>query len=139
MNGLQTAKETIAVCKNPQLHPDKNCPFANLPKRLWIRLIHHLNISSELTCHLRKSDEENIVKSLTEYVLEINGKSTNKEEFVTCGGINLKEINFKTMESKKESNLFFAGECLDIDGVTGGFNYQAAWTTSRIAATQMAN
>ena len=141
MNGLQTAKETIAVCKKSSASSQiRICPFANLPKRLWIKLIHHLNISSELTwAHLRKSDEENIVKSLTEYVLEINGKSTNKEEFVTCGGINLKEVNFKTMESKKESNLFFAGECLDIDGVTGGFNFQAAWTTARIAATQMAN
>ena len=64
---------------------------------------------------------------------KVDGKTTNKEEFVTCGGICLKEVDFRTMESKKQTGLFFAGECLNVDGITGGFNFQAAWTTGRIA------
>jgi hypothetical protein len=65
---------------------------------------------------------------------QVKGKTTFKEEFVTCGGISLKEVDFSTMQSKIVSNLFFAGEVLDIDGVTGGFNFQNAWTTGWIAA-----
>jgi len=67
----------------------------------------------------------------------VNGKTTFKEEFVTCGGVALDEINFKTMESKKMPGLFFAGEVLDIDGVTGGFNFQSCWTTGWLAACGM--
>jgi predicted flavoprotein YhiN len=66
------------------------------------------------------------------------GKTTNKEEFVTCGGITLSEVDFKSMESKKISSLYFAGEILDIDGVTGGFNFQNGWTTGYLAGTAMA-
>jgi predicted flavoprotein YhiN len=66
---------------------------------------------------------------------QVNGKSTFKEEFVTAGGVSLKEVNFKTMESKKASGLYFAGEVINIDGYTGGFNFQAAWTTSYLAAS----
>ena len=66
---------------------------------------------------------------------KIQGKTTYKQEFVTCGGISLGEINFKTMESRVCPGLFFAGEILDIDGVTGGFNFQAAWTTSWLAGS----
>ena len=73
------------------------------------------------------------------FSLPVDGKTTNKEEFVTCGGVSLKEINFKTMESKKIERLFFAGECLDIDGVTGGFNFQSAWTTARLAAKHISS
>ena len=71
-------------------------------------------------------------------VYSVNGKTTNKEEFVTCGGITLKEVNFKTMESKLCSGLFLVGEILDIDGITGGFNFQNAWTTGFIAGTSSA-
>ena len=66
------------------------------------------------------------------------GKSMNKEEFVTCGGIPLEEVNMKTMESRKVPGLYFAGETMDIDGITGGFNFQAAWTTAWIAGLSMA-
>jgi predicted flavoprotein YhiN len=69
---------------------------------------------------------------------EVKGKTTFKEEFVTCGGVDLKEINPETMESKLHKNLFFAGEVMDIDGVTGGFNFQAAWTTGYLAGKAMA-
>ena len=68
---------------------------------------------------------------------KVDGKTTNKEEFVTCGGICLKEVDFRCMESKLHQRLFFAGECLNLDGITGGFNFQAAWTTGRIAGQSM--
>ena len=74
---------------------------------------------------------------LTNGEFQVNGKSTFKEEFVTAGGIDLKEINFKTMESRICRGLFFAGELLDIDGLTGGFNFQAAWTTGWLAGNAM--
>jgi hypothetical protein len=70
--------------------------------------------------------------------LPVNGKSLNQEEFVTCGGVRLAEVNFKTMESRVCPGLYFGGELLDIDGLTGGFNFQAAWTTGWIAGRSMA-
>ncbi|MEO0054071.1 MAG: hypothetical protein RLZZ50_18, partial [Verrucomicrobiota bacterium] len=71
-------------------------------------------------------------------IFKVEGKSLNKEEFVTCGGVRLKEVDFKTMESRLVPGLHFAGEVLDIDGVTGGFNFQAAWTTGWLAGRAMA-
>jgi predicted flavoprotein YhiN len=70
--------------------------------------------------------------------LPVTGKSPNKDEFVTCGGVRLREVSFKTMESRIHPGLFFAGELLDIDGLTGGFNLQAAWTTGWIAGQAIA-
>ena len=78
-----------------------------------------------------------IINNLFNCELTINGKSRFKEEFVECGGINLKEINFKTMESKICPGVFFSGEIMDIDGITGGFNFQNAWTTGWIAGNNM--
>jgi predicted flavoprotein YhiN len=75
-----------------------------------------------------------LVSQLTNSSFQVNGKSTFKEEFVTAGGIDLKEINFKTMESKLHKNLFFAGEIVNIDAVTGGYNFQNAWTSGFILA-----
>jgi predicted flavoprotein YhiN len=77
---------------------------------------------------------QSLANQLTKGIFQVNGKSTFKEEFVTAGGIDLKEINFKTMESKLHSNLFFAGEIVNIDAITGGFNFQNAWTTGFIVA-----
>ena len=71
--------------------------------------------------------------------IKMSGKTTFKEEFVTCGGVHLTEINMKTMESKKIPNLFFAGEVINVDGITGGFNFQAAWSTAMIAARNIAS
>ncbi|MEN9928607.1 MAG: hypothetical protein RLZZ231_528, partial [Bacteroidota bacterium] len=76
----------------------------------------------------------NMANQLTKGVFQVNGKSTFKEEFVTAGGIDLKEINFKTMESKLHQNLFFAGEIVNVDAITGGFNFQNAWTSGFILA-----
>jgi predicted Rossmann fold flavoprotein len=86
---------------------------------------------------LSKERINTLLKSLLydEYI--VSGKTTFKEEFVTCGGVSLNDVDFKTMESKKMKGLYFAGEVLDIDAVTGGFNFQAAWTTGYIAALGM--
>jgi predicted Rossmann fold flavoprotein len=106
-----------------------------LPKRLWEYIL-----KESLTQEGKKLAETNNKQILTictlvcSHPFKIKGKTTFKEEFVTCGGIDLKEINFKTMECKKVPGLYFAGEVMNIDGVTGGFNFQAAWTTSYIAA-----
>jgi predicted Rossmann fold flavoprotein len=110
----------------------------NLPKRLWQRLVNTVGIDDEKPwAEISKKDLNKLVEELTQGCYQIRGKGVFKEEFVTCGGVNLKEIDFKTMESKINSGLYFAGEILDIDGVTGGFNFQSAWTTSWIAGQAM--
>ncbi len=110
-----------------------------LPKNLWKKLIDKAGISMTLRwSHLSLALVEKLIEELSSSTFEIDGKSTYKDEFVTCGGVALDEVNFKTMESKLHPNLFFAGEILDIDGVTGGFNFQNAWTTGFLAGTSMA-
>nr|WP_262910983.1 NAD(P)/FAD-dependent oxidoreductase [Flaviramulus multivorans] len=107
----------------------------NLPKRLWQQLVLASNIEMNATwADLNKNQLDNLSEQLTKAVFNVDGKSTFKEEFVTSGGINLKEVNFKTFESKLHKNLYFAGEVLDIDAVTGGFNFQNAWTGAYIVA-----
>ncbi len=106
----------------------------NIPKRLWQSLVKYsLNNLDKIWAEITKKELEKLAIELTRGVYHIQGKGIFKDEFVTCGGIKLKEINFQTMESKICSNLYFAGEILDIDGVTGGFNFQNAWTTSYLA------
>jgi len=109
-----------------------------LPRRLWEQLV----IASEIPADLRwaqanKQQLQQIASQLTEAVFTVDGKSTFKEEFVTAGGVELKEVNFKTFESKQYKNLFFAGEVLNIDAVTGGFNFQNAWTSAFIASQHL--
>ena len=112
-----------------------NSPQFELPKRLWRQLVLASNISNETRWQdLNKDLLEQLVNQLTKAVFNVNGKSTFKEEFVTAGGIDLKEINFKTYESKLHNNLYFAGEILNIDAETGGFNFQNAWTGAFIVA-----
>ena len=106
----------------------KKSPF-NFPNRLWESLVFAAEISEELKwADITKKQLQNLAHQLTQGEFQVNGKSTFKEEFVTAGGIDLKEINFKTMESKLHENLYFAGEILNIDAITGGFNFQNAWT-----------
>jgi predicted Rossmann fold flavoprotein len=105
-----------------------------IPKRLWQSLVTFIGIDSKMVwADLSKKSLNNLLVELLQGKYLIKGKGVFKEEFVTCGGVNLSEINFKTMESKKCPGLFFAGEVLDIDGVTGGFNFQSAWTTGWLA------
>jgi predicted Rossmann fold flavoprotein len=112
-----------------------NSPQFDLPKRLWQQLVLFSKISNETRWQdLNKTQLEQLTNQLTKAVFDVDGKSTFKEEFVTAGGIDLKEINFKTYESKLNKNLYFAGEVLNIDAVTGGFNFQNAWTGAYIAA-----
>ena len=112
----------------------KKSPF-ELPNRLWESLVFASEIDSERKwADLSKKQLTDIANQLTNGEFQANGKSTFKEEFVTAGGIDLKEINFKTMESKLHQNLFFAGEIVNIDAITGGFNFQNAWTSGFIVA-----
>lgn len=102
-----------------------------LPKRLWHFLIAKAEIPAYKLCsELTKKELNKLVECLVNDQYEMKGKTTFKEEFVSCGGVDLKEVDFKTMQSNKWNNLYFAGEILNIDGVTGGFNFQAAWTTA---------
>jgi predicted Rossmann fold flavoprotein len=107
----------------------------DVPKRLWRQLVLASNIAeTERWADITKQQLEDLTAQLTAAVFHVTGKSTFKEEFVTAGGVDLKEINFKTFESKRIPNLFFAGEVMNIDAVTGGFNFQNAWTSAYIVA-----
>jgi predicted Rossmann fold flavoprotein len=117
----------------------KSKVFDHLPRRLWESLLWAVGVSPEdQWARMKKACEDALLAELIAGRYQVKGKTTNKEEFVTCGGVCLKEVDFRTMESKLRKGLHFAGECLDIDGVTGGFNFQAAWTTGRIAGRAMA-
>ena len=107
----------------------------DVPKRLWANLVRASGINVETTWpEVSKQQLQTLAAQLTEGVFQVNGKSTFKEEFVTAGGIDLKEINFKTYESKVVDGLYFAGEIMNVDAVTGGFNFQNAWTGGFLAA-----
>jgi predicted Rossmann fold flavoprotein len=109
-----------------------------LPKRLWEQLVIGADFPTDITwAEANQKQLQKLAIQLTSAVFKVTGKSTFKEEFVTAGGVALKEINFKTFESKIHKNLFFAGEVLNIDAVTGGFNFQNAWTGAFIAAQKM--
>ena len=108
----------------------------DLTNRLWESLVLASGIPADTKwADLSKIQLQNLVNQLTNCTFQVNGKSTFKEEFVTAGGIDLKEINFKTMESKLHENLYFAGEIINIDAITGGFNFQNAWTSGFIVAS----
>jgi predicted Rossmann fold flavoprotein len=116
-----------------------NAALPALPGRLWTELVRQAGILKETRCSsLNKIGQQMLLNGLTATELPVTGKSLNKDEFVTCGGVRLSEVNFKTMESKLCPGLYFAGELLDIDGITGGFNFQAAWTTGWLAAKAIA-
>jgi len=108
----------------------------DLPKRLWKQLVVASNINEiERWADINKQQLENLSHQLTQAIFQVTGKSTFKEEFVTAGGVDLKEVNFKTFESKRIPSLYFAGEVINVDAVTGGFNFQNAWTGAYIVST----
>ncbi|MEJ0090505.1 MAG: NAD(P)/FAD-dependent oxidoreductase [Limisphaerales bacterium] len=116
-----------------------NTPLAKLPARLWEQLVIASGLPRETRwAALSGAGQHKLIRQLLRSEFPVTGKSLNKDEFVTCGGVKLNEVNFKTMESKLCPGLFFAGEVLDIDGITGGFNFQAAWTTGWLAGRAMA-
>lgn len=135
----QNFDEVLAMLHELKMeNAKKNCatfsPFA-LPKRLWESILGASTILQDTKwADLTKKQLNKLAEELTASVYQVNGKSTFKDEFVTAGGIDLKEINFKTMQSKILPNLYFAGEILNIDAITGGFNFQNAWTGGFIVA-----
>jgi predicted Rossmann fold flavoprotein len=115
-----------------------NAPLFPLTARLWEQLVLAAGIPRDTRwAALTRAESRALADQLTRTEFSVTGKSLNQDEFVTCGGVKLGEVNFKTMESKICPGLFFAGELLDIDGITGGFNFQAAWTTGFIAGHAM--
>jgi len=112
-----------------------NVPMFGLPNRLWSFALEFAEVSPDMQmCALTKDAERKISAFASAAPFESAGKSEHKAEFVTCGGIKRSEVDFSTMQSRIVPNLFFAGECLDIDGVTGGFNLHSAWATGKICA-----
>ncbi|MCG2610033.1 NAD(P)/FAD-dependent oxidoreductase [Flavobacterium sp. SM15] len=133
---FESALETLKELKeeNAKKQVIKFCPF-DFPKRLWESLLLASGIFSETKwADLSKKQLTDLTNQLTNGQFQVNGKSTFKEEFVTAGGINLREVDFKTMESKLHEKLYFAGEILNIDAITGGFNFQNAWTGGYLVA-----
>jgi predicted Rossmann fold flavoprotein len=116
-----------------------NVPLAPLTARLWEQLVLAAGLDRDTRwAAVTRPQMHALGQQLTRSEFTVTGKSLNKDEFVTCGGVKLSEVNFQTMESRICPGLFFAGELLDIDGITGGFNFQAAWTTGFIAGRAMA-
>lgn len=116
-----------------------NSPVAPLPARLWEQLVLAAGMDRAVRWSaFPRPAQLQLIRQLLQSEFSVTGKSLNKDEFVTCGGVNLGEVDFKTMQSRVCPGLFFGGEVLDIDGITGGFNFQAAWTTGWLAGKAMA-
>ena len=130
---LQSVFQSLRFDNAAQKITNKN-PFG-LPQRLWEFLLEHSEVNTERRwADLPAKEQNKLIKNLCTCEFAIKGKTTFKEEFVTAGGVKLSEVDANTMMSKKVANLFFAGEILDVDGITGGFNFQHAWTSGFIAA-----
>lgn len=133
--------EQLKAFRQEQLNAQLStrCPFG-LPKNLWKLLLEQNGYGTpKRLAEYKNQDLQNIERILKRSAFPVKGKTTHKEEFVTCGGITLKEVDFKTMQSRICPGLFFAGEVLDIDAVTGGFNFQNAWTTGWLAGIAMSS
>jgi hypothetical protein len=125
--------------KEPRKTVILKSPFTEISKRLWERFVLASDIRvGQNWADLNTTQLDNLAIQLTKGVFNANGRTTFKDEFVTAGGIDLKEIDFKRFESRKHNNLFFVGEVLNIDAVTGGFNFQNAWTSGFICAKALA-
>jgi predicted Rossmann fold flavoprotein len=128
-------KELFKIKTNFPNQKTSSHTYFNLPLRLWKRLVELAGINEDLKwTEVSKEKLRTLENVLTESTFQVKEKNTFKDEFVTAGGVSLKEIDFKTMESKICKGLYFAGEVLDIDGITGGFNFQSAWSTAFLAA-----
>lgn len=121
--------------EHPKRAVQTNSPFAAVPQRWWAHLCGLVGIAEDGRCaELRAEHRRLLVSWLTQGSYEVSGKGVFKDEFVTAGGVALNEVDFRTMESRIVPGLYFAGEVLNIDGITGGFNFQNAWTTAVLAA-----
>ena len=145
INWIPAHNEESALKALQQLQkeePRKKCvntPGFDLPRRLWQRLLHTTEMEEVRWADISKVQMQDLVKELTEGIYAVDGKSTFKEEFVTAGGVALKQINFKNFTSKRQDNLYFVGEVLDVDAITGGFNFQHAWTSGFLVAQDLIN
>jgi len=138
-NDEQLAREFETRRRSQPARLVVNSSVAPLPARLWEQLVLAAGIPRETRWSaLSRPAQHKLIQELLRSDFPVSGKSLNKDEFVTCGGVKLGEVDFKTMASRICPGLFFAGELLDIDGITGGFNFQAAWTTGWIAGNAMA-
>ena len=141
INWLSQNENEVQALLNQMLRENankqvQNCHPTALPQRLWEHLVHRSLKETQKRCsELSKKELNRLVNTLVNDCYNIVGRAPFKDEFVTCGGISLSSINSNTLESKHRPNLYFAGEVLDIDGVTGGFNFQAAWTTAHTVAS----
>lgn len=137
INETNFEKVTELIRQLVKTYPKKtlrNLKAFNLPERLWNFIVEKSELTLEKKLHeLGNKGIHKLVEVLCNDIYQIKGKTTFKEEFVTCGGISLNSINLNTMESKEIKNLYFAGEIMDIDAITGGYNFQAAWSTGYIA------
>jgi predicted Rossmann fold flavoprotein len=139
LNAEQLAKELQSRRETQGAKLVVNAPIAPLTARLWEALVLAAGLTRESRwASMSRAQHQQLVQALSRLEFAVTGKSLNKDEFVTCGGVRLSEVNFKTMESRVCPGLHFAGELLDIDGITGGFNFQAAWTTGWLAGNALA-
>ncbi len=139
--GKATENEVLSLFEQQRtLHPRKNIgtiPLWGLPTRLWQSLTGAAQCDTIRWAEASKKHLQRLAQQCVKAQFEVSGKSTNKDEFVTCGGVRLSEVDFRTMESKRFPGLYFAGEVLDVDALTGGFNFQHAWTSGYIAGSAM--
>jgi len=133
----QVKEELISTKKKNGSKKTTSQNMFGIPKRLWLKILEFGKIEKLNWADLSNKQLVKLAETIARCEFLVTGKSTFKEEFVTSGGVDLKEVNFKNMESKIHPNLFFAGEVLDIDAVTGGFNFQAAWTTAWLVAQEI--
>ncbi|HEY0262758.1 MAG TPA: aminoacetone oxidase family FAD-binding enzyme, partial [Chitinophagales bacterium] len=137
--GEKSFAEVLELLKQQKTkHPKKvifNDTLFEIPSRLWQSLVDFSGINAQdIWTDCSNKLLENLANELSRGMYAVSGKSTNKDEFVTAGGVDLREVDFRTMQSKVAPNLYFGGEVLNIDALTGGFNFQAAWTTAYIAS-----
>lgn len=137
-NSLKEKIQQVRFAVAAQKISNRN-PF-NLPARLWEYLLQQSGINADMRwADLPAKEQNKLVKTICTQEFLVKGKTTFKEEFVTAGGIDLSQVDHNTLQSKTAPGLFFAGEVLNIDGITGGFNFQNAWTTGWIAAQAISN
>jgi predicted Rossmann fold flavoprotein len=137
----QELKDELQLIRNTKgSQKIANNNLFQLPNRLWLFLLQQAGIKDEWRwADLPAKEQNKLIQLLCNHEFHVKGKTTFKEEFVTAGGVDLKQVDPNTMQSKLHPNLFFAGEILDVDGITGGFNFQHAWTSGFIAAKAIAS
>ena len=139
LNEEQLRNRLSVHASENKLKKIRNSKFGDMPVRLWERLAELSGITDQMNwADAGKQTFHKLVSNVSSLPFQVSGKTTFKEEFVTAGGIDLREVNMQTMESKKVPGMYFAGEVLNVDGVTGGFNFQAAWTTGFLSGTAAA-